>query len=145
MSQLDCIHGISRNDCATCSADARTARSYQADRVGHEKLLIFCPTITDDSLLHFNRQGDSYRLRAYVGRLAGRREWTQPDAPTSAEFLRSYPPKFQINVAAEQLSVGQADRWAGVIATQNARLGINGDETSTRGGHVAVLGQEEDQ
>ena len=94
------------------------------DRTGHEKLLVFCPTITDDSLLHFNRQGESYRLRAYVGRLAGKREWMQPDAPTTSAFLRLYRPSRQIDVASDQLSVDKVDRWAAIITAHNRRLGI---------------------
>jgi hypothetical protein len=124
VSDTECLHGFATADCATCGAGNRVGRASQADRVGHEKLLVFCPTITEDSLLHFNRQGDSYRLRAYVGELAGRPAWVQPDARTTPEFLRRYAPQFQVDVAPEQLSVDRADRWANIIATHNTRLGI---------------------
>jgi hypothetical protein len=67
-------------------------------------------------------QGDSYRLRAYVGELAGRPARVQPDAPTTDEFLRLYSPQFQVGVAPEQLSVDHADRWATIIATHDERL-----------------------
>lgn len=124
MSDTECIHGDLTAACATCSPRSRAPRPSRADRVGHEKLLVFCPAITDDSLLHFNRQGDSYRVRAYVGRLAGRREWMQPDAPTADDFLRLYAPKHRIDVAHEQLPVDRADRWTAIIAAHNRRLGI---------------------
>jgi hypothetical protein len=87
-------------------------------------MLVFCPTITADSLLHFNRQGESYRLRAFVGELAGKPAWIQADAPTTTEFLRTYQPQHRIDVAPEQISVERADRWASIIARHNARLGI---------------------
>lgn len=124
MSETECPHGIATADCAACGASISAGRASQADRTGHEKLLVFCPTITGDSLLHFNRQGDSYRLRAYVGELAGRAAWVQTDAHTTDEFLRLYAPQHQIDVAPEQLSVELADRWANIIATHNTRLGI---------------------
>jgi hypothetical protein len=53
-----------------------------------------------------------------------RSAWVQPEAPTTDEFLRLYAPQHQIDVAPEQLSVERADRWANIIATHNARLGI---------------------
>ena len=96
MNVTECIHGIATSDCATCGMETREVTTAYADRTGHEKLLVFCPAITDDSLLHFNRQGDSYRLRAYVGDLAGKPAWMQPDAPTSGDFLRLYAPQYQI-------------------------------------------------
>lgn len=124
MSLTECVHGITTSDCATCGDNTRAASAAPADRTGHEKLLVFCPTITDQTLLHFNRQGDSYRLRAYVGDLAGRPAWVQPDAPTSSEFLRLYAPQYQFDVAPEQLSVERAERWESIISTHNERLGI---------------------
>jgi hypothetical protein len=120
----ECVHGMQMDECAVCAPRRRSAPSNQYDRIGHEKLLVFCPAITDDSLLHFNRQGESYRLRAYVGRLAGRREWMQPDALTATEFLRVYPPEHQIEVASERLAVERSDRWASIITAHNRRLGI---------------------
>jgi hypothetical protein len=124
MSDAECKHGFAIAECAPCGAGSRPVHQSPANRVGHEKWLVFCPAITDDSLLHFNRQGDSYRLRAYVGRLAGRREWVQPDAPTSADFLRTYAPEPLVDAATEQVSVDRADRWAAIISAHNERLGI---------------------
>ena len=124
MSEDVCIHEFLKADCAICKSAEHMARGSEVNRVGHEKLLIFCPAITDDSLLHFNRQGDSYRLRAYVGRLAGRPEWVQPDAPTSINFLQMYALQFQIDIASERISVGRTDRWATIITAHNRRLGI---------------------
>lgn len=124
MSDEDCIHGVTPIDCAVCGTGRQHQRTRQVDRTGHEKLLVFCPAITDDSLLHFNRQGDSYRLRAFTGRLAGKPAWVQPDAPTSAEFLRRYAPQTQIDIADERISVDRTDRWAAIIAEHNHRLGL---------------------
>jgi len=92
-------------------------------RKGHEKFLVFCPAISTETLLHFNRQGDSYRLRSFVGALAGRR-WMQPDAPTSSDFLRLYPPVHQIDVTSERISLTLTDRWHAIITEYNRRFGI---------------------
>lgn len=92
-------------------------------RKGHEKSLVYCPTITTETLLHFNRQGDSYRLRAFTGEMAGR-VWMQPDAPTSSDFLRLYTPVHKIDVLGDRISVKKADRWREIITHHNRRLGI---------------------
>ena len=84
---------------------------------------MFCPEITSDSLLYFTRQGDSYMLRAYVGRLAGRSPWKQKDAITSGDFLRIYRPETVIDVAGEHLTVDDS-RWRNIVAAHNTRLGI---------------------
>ena len=130
MSDVECRHGDVPADCAICREDSRSASKPQVDLVGEEKLLVFCPRITDDSLLHFSRRGDSYRLRAYVGRLAGRREWFQPDAPKSGDFWRTYAPEARVDVAPEGLSVDQHARWAALIATYNQRFGIGAQPSS---------------
>lgn len=120
-----CIHDSDLRLCGYCrptGVDAGPAEQHS--RAGHEKLLVYCPTITADSLLHFNRQGDSYRLRAYIGRLAGARAWKQPDAATSVEFLRRYHPEPTVNVAGERVNLKNASRWRDIIASHNARLGI---------------------
>lgn len=93
-------------------------------RKGHEKLLVYCPTISTETLLHFNRQGDSYRLRAFVGELAGRAPWMQPDAPTSADFLRLYRPKPTVDVTGERINLKLTDRWKAIITEHNRKLGI---------------------
>ena len=93
-------------------------------RTGHEKLLVYCPRISTETLLHFNRQGDSYRLRSFVGELAGRTPWMQPDAPTSSDFLRLYRLEDQIDVAGERISLERVDRWEAIVTHHNRRLGI---------------------
>ena len=113
--------------------------AYGKDRTGHEKLLILCPDIAPDTLLHYSRQGDSYRLRAFNGRLA------DPDHPGSAgygapfhalhpetgqkitdsdEFERTYSFTSPIDVRDEGISLDQKDRWRDLIARRNTRLGI---------------------
>ncbi|MFN4002648.1 hypothetical protein [Microcella sp.] len=93
-------------------------------RKGHEKLLVYCPTLSTETLLHFNRQGDSYRLRSFVGELAGHTPWMQPDAPTSSDFLRLYPPVHQIDVTRDRIALTLEDRWRAIIIEQNRKLGI---------------------
>ena len=97
-----------------------------SDRTGHEKLLLLCRAITDDTLLHFNRQGESYRLRAFAGLHQGRAPWVQPDAPTASEFLRAYPVEHQVDVAAERVSLANTDRWKAIVVTHNRLFGIGG-------------------
>lgn len=115
------------------------ATAYGKDRTGHEKLLILCPGIAPDTLLHYSRQGDSYRLRAFNGRLA------DPALPGSAgygvpfhalhpetgqkvtdsdEFERTFRFTSDRDVRDEGISLDQKDRWRDLIARRNARLGI---------------------
>jgi hypothetical protein len=94
------------------------------DRSVREKLLIFCPQITDDTLLHFSQVDDSYRLRAFVGRLVGRQAWTQPDTKSAATFLQTYLPIETFDVRHERISVEKKELWAGVVAGYNRRIGI---------------------
>ncbi len=94
------------------------------DYAGQEKLLVFCPQITDDTLLHFSRRGEHYKLRAFAGRFADRQPWRQPDAPTASEFLRIYDPKKQIDVIDERINLLLKDRWAAIVAQHNFAEGI---------------------
>ena len=127
MSDEECIHGIGVAECATCrTSERRVSDALQGGRIGHEKSLIYCPRITDDSLLHFNRQDESYRLRAFVGRLSGRAPWRQPDALTASKFLDAYRPEVVDDVAGERVSLEHADRWAAIITAHNRRRGIGG-------------------
>jgi hypothetical protein len=96
----------------------------QLDRSVQEKLLIFCPQITDDTLLHFSQVDDSYRLRAFVGRLAGRPAWTQPDTKSATTFLQTYRPVETFDVRDERISVEKKVLWAGVVTRYNRRIGI---------------------
>lgn len=93
-------------------------------RKGHEKLLVFCPGISTETLLHFNRQGDSYRLRSFVGELSSRAPWMQPDAPTSADFLRRYPPERVVDVRSERIRLTDLARWRSIVTEHNKRLNI---------------------
>lgn len=103
---------------------ARRGSDAQPLRGLRQKLLIYCPQITDDSLLHFNQDGESYRLRAFAGRLAGSNPWVQPDAKTSSDFLRTYRMTHTIDVHEERISVQQSDRWAVIVAAHNLALGL---------------------
>lgn len=101
----------------------RTSRR-PLDRTVQEKLLIYCPQITDDTLLHFSQIGDSYRLRAYSGQLAGNAAWVQPDATTASSFLQAYCPVQTIDVRVEGINVEKTEAWAAVVTAHNRRLGI---------------------
>jgi hypothetical protein len=88
------------------------------------KMLIYCPELADDTLLHFSSLGESYMLRAYAGRLAGRAAWAQPDTPTTTEFLARYSPTRQVELPPGHPSVDQVVEWEAIIARENERLGI---------------------
>lgn len=104
-------------------SERRVSEAQQPGRL-RQKLLIFCPQITDDSLLHFNREGESYRLRAFAGRLAGRSPWVQPEAKTSSEFLQKFRATHSLDVSDQVISVEQSDRWALIVGAHNLALGI---------------------
>ena len=121
----ECIHGVQPSACADCGG--RTAGSSirtDRSRTGFEKLLVYCPQITTETLLHFNRQGDSYRLRSFVGELSNRAPWMQPDAPTSADFLRRYLPERVVDVGSEGVRLTETARWSSIVTEHNRRLGI---------------------
>jgi hypothetical protein len=103
---------------------ASSSSSGMPDRTGQQKLLIFCPQIAVDTLLHFSQVGDSYRLRAFAGSLSGRQPWVQPDAQSASEFLRTYQPEQTIDVRQERIPVNQPSLWAPVILAYNRRAGI---------------------
>jgi hypothetical protein len=96
------------------------------DRSGQRKLLIYCPQITNDTLLHFSQVGDSYRLRAFTGRLAGRRSWIQPDAPTADAFWRIYAPQERKDVIARRVNLERIESWRQFVAECNREMGIGG-------------------
>lgn len=122
----DCIHGFAPGECAICSTSSHAAVDGTHDRTGHEKWLIYCPELADDTLLHFNRQGDSYALRAFVGRLARptTARWTQPDAATSDEFLRIYEPRLVDEVSGLGVALSRDERWVEIVTEANRRFGI---------------------
>jgi hypothetical protein len=100
--------------------------SGPAGRTGgsREQYLVYCPEITDDSFLHFSREGDNYKLRAFVGRLAGRAPWKEPGAPTAGDFLRVFPSERSITVDNSGVSLEKKDKWAEIIAAHNRAAGI---------------------
>jgi hypothetical protein len=110
MGDMDCIHAMPTADCATCGTDTRTRLMSRADRVGHEKLLVFHPAIAEDSLLHCNRPGDSCDQRRFVGRLVEKAAWAQPDAAPRPSSCASTRPKRRIAFAPKQVSVERTDR-----------------------------------
>ncbi len=125
LDDIVCVHGLDTGTCDVCArGSTRSHAPSPGSRTGFEKLLVFCPTISTETLLHFNRQGDSYRLRSFVGELRGRTPWMQPDAPTSLEFLRLYRPEHTVDVEGERLSLERADRWEAIVTHHNRRLGI---------------------
>jgi hypothetical protein len=124
MNENLCIHDLDPTSCDLCRPKAASQLLAARDLVGQEKLLVYCPTITDDTLLHFSRKGDSYRLRAFTGRLAGKAAWPQPGAPTADEFLRRYAPEHIVDLADERVNLLNTDRWAAIVTSHNRRLGI---------------------
>jgi len=83
---------------------------------------VYCPEIAVDTYLHLSIKGDSYRLRAFNGALAGRAAWTQPDASTTVEFWRQYKPERQIDVMDERVNlIKNPEHWARIIERYNKR------------------------
>jgi hypothetical protein len=88
------------------------------------KLLVYCPSITPDTLLHFSRKGDSYRLRAFSGSLAGRAPWIEPEAPTASAFLELYAPELSIDVSKVVLPLTEFKLWERKVLQYNLESGI---------------------
>lgn len=105
------------------------ALSGDRDRRGFEKWLISCPQIDPDTLLHFNRQGDSYRLRQFMLQsdgvstcrtfLASHPSTGEP-VRVAAEFVRLFAPEFVVDVFDEKTPVVDAKYWTRLIGERNA-------------------------
>lgn len=113
---------------AKTSSKAKTPSAR--DRRGFEKWLVYCPQIAADTLLHFNRQGDSYRLREFslASDGAGTCRTFLPSHPLSGaiventdEFLRVFKPELVVDVRADKTPVTNPSYWATVIANHPVR------------------------
>ena len=84
------------------SARARSPRPAQpSSRKGSRKLLIYCAEICEDSFVHLNIQGSSYRLRSFVGS-RGMSCWVDRRARTTEDLLSRYRFAREIDVASEK-------------------------------------------
>lgn len=106
------------------------------DRTGHEKLLILCPQISPDTLLHLSIQGTSYYLRDFTGNLTASQyrsgagepfkahDHAGEDITTTAEFRRHFAYEWKVDVYDQGVPVTKVDRWRDIITRHNLRLGI---------------------
>ena len=124
------LHGPGAADWppAPTTAPATRAQTSPRDRTGFEKWLIYAPTVGPHTLLHFNRQGDSYRLREFTTDLNGTPTCrtflaSNPDSGEpvdSAEvFVRLFAPELRVDVYDEKTPVSNAEFWASKIAELN--------------------------
>lgn len=89
--------------------------SIRPDLRGQDKMLIYCPEVADDTLLHFSQKGNGYKLRAFTGRFSGRSPWVEPNAPTASEFMRIYQPLRKFDVLHERTNLEQKDVWRDIV------------------------------
>lgn len=94
------------------------------DLRGQDKMLIYCPKVADDTLLHFSQRGNSYTLRAFTGRFTGRSPWVEPDAPTASEFMRIYQPLRKFDVLDERTNLDKKDLWRDIVNRYARRHGV---------------------
>ncbi|MGK2965497.1 MAG: hypothetical protein ACSLFM_07810 [Tepidiformaceae bacterium] len=124
------LHGPDATSWPPATKTAATPRASGQNRRGYERWLISCPQIAPDTLLHFNRQGDSYRLREFS--LASDGESTcrtflasHPSTgvivDTADGFLRLFAPELVADVYDDRTPVANAGYWARMIAEQSAR------------------------
>ena len=113
-----CIHTSSPETCAYCVATTSMGSAREAYRTGHEKHLIYCPVLSASSLLHYNKQGDSYRVRAFLNDPPREVNLTPRDANTSDSFERLYKPQFVVDVS-DGGALTETSRWVKVIAEAN--------------------------
>ncbi len=98
-----------------------------------QKLLIYCAEICEDSFVHLNIQGGSYRLRSFVGSL-GIRCWVDPRAKTTEDLLSWYRFAHRIDVSSERQSLdSQRQYWVDRISELNRQCGIR-PRTRSHGG-----------
>lgn len=105
------------------------------DRTGHEKLLILCPSISSDTLLHLSVQGTSYHLRDFSGRLTGTQFPSGEGKPfkvtdaegrlitNTCEFRKQFPYEVKKD-ASDEPALHQTEHWRSFISRQNIRFGI---------------------
>ncbi len=96
----------------------------EIDRTGHEKWLIYCPLIAEDTLLHLSIQGTSYMLRDFVRSPFKARDEAGHEILTTSEFSKAFPHEKKRGVSDEGVSLNQIERWRGIIARANLELGI---------------------
>ncbi len=98
--------------------------AHSSSRKGSRKLLIYCAEICEDSFVHLNIRGSSYRLRSFVGS-GGMRCWVDRGAKTTEELLSRYRFAHEIDVASEIESlVSRRQYWADRISELNRQHGI---------------------
>lgn len=106
---------------------------HSSSRKGPQKLLIYCAEICEDSFVHLNIQGSSYRLRSFGGS-CGVRCWVDRRAKTTEDLLSRYQFAHRINAAGERQSLdSKRQYWADRIAKLNRQYGIR-PGTSSDGG-----------
>ncbi len=99
-------------------------RAQPSSRKGLRKLLIYCAEICEDSFVHLNIQGSSYRLRSFVGS-RGVRCWVDRGATTTEDLLARYRFAQEIDVASEKESLGSKRQyWVDRITELNRQHGI---------------------
>jgi len=124
------LHGPDATSWPPATKTAVTTRPSGRNRRGYERWLISCPQIAPDTLLHFNRQGDSYRLREFSLASDGASTCrtflashpsTGVIVDTADGFLRLFAPELVADVYDDKTPVANAGYWARMIAEQSAR------------------------
>lgn len=89
------------------------------DKTDYEKLLVYCPAIASDTLLYYIRQGDSYSLRSYGGRLGINPAARHAEGAHKAfDFERMYRPDRWRDMKHLELAVGESEKWERVVSQQ---------------------------
>ena len=89
------------------------------DKTDYEKLLVYCPAIASDTLLYYIRQGDSYSLRSYGGRLGTNATARHAESAHNAQdFERMYRPDRWRDMQHLELAVGETEKWQRAVAQQ---------------------------
>lgn len=89
------------------------------DKTDYEKVLVYCPAIASDTLLYYIRQGDSYSLRTYGGRLGVNATGRHAEGAHRAyEFERMYRPERWRDMQHLDLAVGETEKWQKVVSQQ---------------------------
>jgi hypothetical protein len=133
----ECRHGFDEGECDLCITAARPASERAGSREGQTFTLIYAPSLREDTFLHLNQQGDSWKIRHYgsphraaeeVAQSSEKRTRRMVDL-TTLEIVHQIP--YPYSNTPSGVTVEDPRYWFDEIAKANAKHNV-GAETKHR-------------
>ena len=123
---------MNESDCDLCAAAVRHAESRGGSRSGHSFALIYAPSLHQETFLHLNRQGESWKIRHYhsphrpAAVVAQAGEKSTRLVIDLARLVIEHEISYPHSLAPTGVSVEDHRYWYDEIAKANARHRIGG-------------------